>query len=200
MIRNVISTAALLSLASAASAQFYSTQAEFTSHVATPFFLDTFASVGTGSISTYSNSGSGFGYSASATNGLWGLGGILSTNTATDPLVFDFSSSPTPVTAFGGNFWGTDIDGATIPATVTFTTAGGATFSYDTSSSSSFLGYVGATPLVSVSIATSAAGVNAWPTADNVILATAVPEPGAMVLSMLGVAGLALALRRQRRI
>lgn len=155
--------------ASAARAQqFYTDETAFVAALAPAFYLEDFATLPGGSIGTTWDApgANGFGWTASAPLGLWGVAGqfIGATNTH-DLLTFTFTGNP--VTAFGGDFWGTNFADDPITAEVTFTTNTSETFSH-TVSVPTFLGFVSPVPLASVTIDATQIGVNAWPTADNV--------------------------------
>jgi hypothetical protein len=125
----------------------------------------------------------------------------LSTNTATDTIsFFGFTSG---VVGFGGNFFGSNISGLFAPGDVTLTatdTSGTVTQTIVSAVEGSFLGFVSTTGLLSATLAAvQVPGASPlWPTADNVVLASAVPEPGtyAMMLAGLGVLGF---MARRRR-
>ena len=131
----------------------------------------------------------GFGWTASSPGGLYSVPGALSTNVSGDPLVFTFTGNA--VTAFGGDFAGTDIDGNPIPAVVSFETNDGNTYS-DTFTTFSFIGFTSSTPIVSVTI--DVGTIEEWAAADNVITGV-IPEPTAA----LGLVSGGLLLLRRRR-
>lgn len=143
-----------------------------------------------------------FSYTVSAGQGLYGAGGEggdgwLSTNSGYDRLVFsNFSST---VHALGGEFFGSNLAGQFIPGTTIILTAldgTSTTYVLPESEISSFVGFVSVSPLNSVVVGTFGEGY--WPTANNLTLAAAVPEPGTygMMLGGLGVLGF---LTRRRR-
>jgi uncharacterized membrane protein YedE/YeeE len=183
-------------LSSMASAQFYTSQANFLANVAPDYYMEQFNGFSfgnplNGSQVTWNAPGAnGFGWQASAPNGLWSNPGALSTNNANDPITITFTGRP--VFAWGADIAGTDINGNPITSMVTFTTSTGATFSH-TVSTFSFIGFVSSQQLTSVLIDTTQPGTNSWPAIDNAI--TAVPEPGTMIALGLGAAAL---LRRRR--
>jgi hypothetical protein len=141
-------------------------------------------------------------YDAYASGGLYGAGAPgdywLSTNLRGSPIVFgNFSAG---VNAFGGNFFGSDITGAFFPGgNLVLTADDGSTLNYalNGTTTATFLGFVSDSALSSVSL-TNDGGLN-WPTANNVVLAAAVPEPATygMLLAGLGFVG-AMAGRRRR--
>lgn len=148
-----------------------------------------------------SRSAGAFSYTVSAGQGLYGAGeggdGWLSTNSGYDRLVFsNFSST---VHALGGEFFGSNLEGQFTPGTTIILTAldgTSTTWVLPESETSSFVGFVSTSPLNSVVVGTFGEGY--WPTANNLTLAAAVPEPGTygMMLAGLGVLG---CLTRRRR-
>lgn len=141
-----------------------------------------------------------YAYQAYAAGGLYGAGTDadhwLSTNLGLDPIVFqNFSSG---VTAFGGNFFGSDISGAYVPnASLLLTAEDGSTVTYtlDGATRTSFLGFVSDTALSSVVLSTD--GGAYWPTANNVVLA--VPEPASYGMMLAGLGCVGMIARRRRR-
>lgn len=152
--------------------------------------------------SPLSRTAGAYSYTASSVGGLYGAGvpgdHWLSNNNLLDPIVFSGFSAG--VTAFGGNFFGSDVNGQFIPNTsVTLTAMDGSTASYtlNNTTTGSFLGFVSDSPLQSVSLTSMG---TYWPTANNVTLAMAapVPEPGTYSMLLGGMALLGCAARRRR--
>lgn len=133
-------------------------------------------------------------YTVSAGQGLYGAGeggdGWLSSNSPYDRITFsNFSSA---VVGLGGEFFGSNLLGQFTPGTTIILTAldgSSTTWVLPESETSSFVGFVSASPLQSVVVGTFGEGY--WPTANNLTLAAAVPEPGTygMLLAGLGVVG-----------
>lgn len=140
-----------------------------------------------------------YNYQAYSLGAIWGAGGPsdywLSNNTRYTPIIFsNFSGG---VSAFGGNFFGSDIAGGYVPdATVLLTAVDGSTLTYTLAGATtdSFLGFVSDTPLTSVVLGTD--GGEYWPTANNVVLA--VPEPATYGMLLAGIGLLGAAARRRR--
>ena len=125
---------------------------------------------------------------------------FLSTNTATDFMTFSGFSAG--VAGLGGNFFGSNVSGRFAAGGVTLTAtdaSGTTTQTIASATESGFLGFVSNTGLLSATVTSVQPSTGfLWPSADNLVLATVVPEPGtyAMMLAGLGVLGF---MARRRR-
>jgi hypothetical protein len=197
----IFSAAALLCAAAAAQADItvYTSQADFLAAVSAPG-VDTFDDLTVDPYGDTLNRTAGtYSYNAFAADGLWGAGGAgdywLSTNRGADPIVFSGFSGG--VSAFGGNFFASDVLGQYTLGNLQLTAADGSVLSYDLNgaTTATFLGFVSSTPLSSVTLNTDGA-TGVWPTANNVVLAVPEPSTYAMLLAGLGFVGL---MSRRRR-
>lgn len=125
----------------------------------------------------------------------------LSTNNADDPITF--SSFATQPTAIGGNFFLTDFTGTPTVGTIrAVLNAGSADYSTSVSSSTNFIGFVSVnnTPITSLKLSTVGGNATQFVTANNLIIATAlpVPEPSTYLLGALASTVLAAVARRRK--
>jgi hypothetical protein len=199
----LLATAAMMLTAMAANAdiRIFTDQAAFNAAVTAPG-VDTYNDL---SVQLYPSpllrTAGAYSYNVSSVDGMYGAGTAadhwLSNNTATDPMVFaGFTGG---VSAFGGNFFGSDITGAFVPnASFTLTAADGTSVSYtlNNATTTTFLGFVADAALTSVTLTSLG---QYWPTANNLTLAMAapVPEPETYAMLLGGVALLGFARRRR---
>ena len=184
----------------------YTSQAAFNAASASPG-VDTytgFSIIGTTPSPILRTAGA-YSYTATAsTSTFFGAGTTgnpwLSTNIATDSITFNAFSAG--VSAFGGNFFGSDINGLFLAGNVTLvaTDSLGATSTQTIvgPTVTSFLGFVSNAAMTSVVLSAVQGAAPLWPTADNVTLATAVPEPGSYALLLAGLGVVGFMARRRR--
>ncbi len=205
----------------------YTTQASFLADVETGYYLETFNSLpppappqdlGNGPLPF---SGNGFSYSASATNGFFSAGSVadvwLSTNTATDSIVFNFT---TPITAVGGNFFTSDINGLFAAGDITLQLVDGSSVPPEgpfATATSTFRGFISTQTITSLTVTATQPAVGfRWPTVNDLIVGNAaddnggggggsgsstVPEPTTIaVFGLMGVAGFVARRRKLARV
>ncbi len=136
----------------------------------------------------------GIQWTASAPEGLFADLGYLSTNASGATMTFSLSPS---VQGVSGNFFGTDIQFALVPAIISVQLGDGSAYVGYSASVADFVGFYStgsAIASISVSVANVTGTESAYATVDNLYFAV-VPAPGAIAL--LGVA--CLVGRRRRR-
>ena len=127
----------------------------------------------------------------------------LATTFAAD--VITFSSFSSGLRAFGGNFFGSDVNGAFLPGqSVVLTANDGSTtrtVSLSDTTTTTFLGFIADNALTSVTLRQDGMPSTAyWVTANNVTLGmvTAVPEPETYAMLLAGLALVGYSARRRR--
>ncbi len=156
-----------------------------------------------------------FGYVANATvtdaggnfaNPFYNVGSAADTWLSTDSALatIRFTGFGANVNAIGGAFFPTSLAGVVTPASVTLVAtdlAGSVTRTLVNTSESSFWGFVSNTTLVSLTMvavnSTGTTTTNFFPAVNNLVLASAVPEPQTWALLMAGVLALGALRRRQ---
>lgn len=198
-------TAALAASVGAANAAFtvYTTSASFA------------AALGSSGTDTYNNlpidfilspltrSAGSYGYTVSTASGLYGAGTAsdawLSTNVSNETLTFNTFTGG--VKGIGGQFFGSDLNGAFLPGqTITLMAMDSlgdtAVRTITNATQTSFLGFVSNGRVVTLNVAV--AEDNAFATVNNLVLAVPEPATYAMLLAGLGVVGAVTRRRRNR--
>lgn len=144
----------------------YYNLAQFLAVLAPGYYFDNFSWLGWGTINQASYTFgpvNGFTYTASAANGLYSIAGAMSTNSLEDPLNLSFAGG-LPVTAVGGDFYGTDFNGNPMSGTTTVTLNDGTTVQL--AYPATFVGFTSVQPITAMTISTAIGG-GLWPTYDN---------------------------------
>lgn len=194
--------AALLCASATASAdiKIYTSQADFLAAVSAPG-IDTYNDL---SVAPYGPSldrtAGAYSYTVSSAGGIWGAGSPadywLSDNARTDPIFFtNFSAG---VSAFGGFFFASDVNGQFVPGgELVLGASDGSLVAYTLTNANqnSFLGFVSDSDLTTVVLMNTTDGAY-WPTANNLVLA-AVPEPATYGMFLAGLGFLGVMARRR---
>lgn len=142
-------------------------------------------------------------YRATVTNGFYQAGSVsdvwLSTNTATNPIVFNnFSAN---VQGFGGFFFGSDFSGNFLAGhsilISALTSTGNLNLTLNNTTTGTFFGFVTDGSINSVTVQAVQNGT-VWPTVNNLTLGQTVPEPGTFVTLGLGLAATLFGVRRRK--
>ncbi len=202
----LVAAAALLGLSgvSQAALTVYTTEASFNAAVMTPG-TDTFDDLGTGNYlgtAPLSRTAGSYGYNVTSDIFTAGSGGDpwLSTNAATDVIVFDNFGAG--VKAAGGLFFGSNFNGQFLAGqsvkVVATDASGSSSQTLVNTTTSTFLGFVSTGAMISLTVESVGTNVDVWPAVNNIVLASAVPEPETYALMLAGL-GLVGFLARRRR-
>jgi hypothetical protein len=143
-----------------------------------------------------------YSYSIASTEGLYFNNIFIGSDIDNDNLVVTFSGAP--VTAVGGTIYATDVFDNMLPVLISITLSNGATARYlPTSVGTAFVGFTSDTAISSLTIL--GAGAGTYLGIDNLIVGATVadtdtrnvPEPASITIMGLGLAGLAVVLRRR---
>jgi hypothetical protein len=106
-----------------------------------------------------------------------------------------FSNFRGGVSAFGGNFFASDVLGQYTVGNLFLTAMDGSVLTYSLvgATATDFVGFVSSAPLSAVTLGTD--GGNYWPTANNVVLA--VPEPATYGMLLTGLGFVGVMMRRR---
>jgi hypothetical protein len=137
---------------------------------------------------------SGFEYIISANAGFFNVGSGSDTWLSTAVPFTDLVINPTtPITAMGGYFFLTGLNGEVIPGNVTVKLDNGTSFSITNPSPTSFVGFTTFAPILSLALTPAASGIGPFVAVNDFITGAAVPEGGNSALLLgLGLAAVVL--------
>jgi hypothetical protein len=205
-----LTIAGLLGVCASAQADVvvFSSESSFLAAVTAPA-VDTFAGFPTTVLtdSPITRTAGPYSYTASSTSGFFGAGTLadpaLSTNSDSD--VITFANLSGGANAIGGLFFGTDVLGSFVSATIVLTAVdsiGNMTTETFVASPSSFIGFLSTGSIVSLLVTTATPGSFVFPTVDNLTLAIAavapIPEPETWALLVAGLGAMGYCARRRR--
>lgn len=195
---SLFALSALAAAAASASTTVYNSPASFNAVLAPGSYLETFTQGGIDSGALFSYGGGGYGYDVTADAGastVYRSGSLIGNNLPNLSLTVTFTSGN--VTAVGGQFFITNISDAFQAQSVSLNLNDGTSVTYlPTGVADSFRGFVSTVPILSLTMGAPGPG-QVYNSLDNLVVGSAVPEPGSYALMALGLAGL-MALRRQR--
>lgn len=168
-------------------ATVYEEEANFLGALASPYYLDDFNGFTYGGITTPTWDSpvvNGYSYQVSAVGGsgnLYSSTGAHSVDSAAALLKVTMTGAP--VKAVGGWFYGGDVNGAFVPATVTVALQNGFSYTFSPANDTDFVGFVADSAIASLTID---AGPDTpsplWPTLDHFYVGNPVPEPASLAL------------------
>jgi hypothetical protein len=197
----------MLAVPAFATTVLYDDKDEFLAKVETTFFFESFDQYQRGKFVSTSllleDEGKNYIVVLSAATKLYSGDGNMSTKWANDTLIMDFSQSPTPITAVGGNFWLTDKYFNDLVGFTRVILSDGTEITSENADSDYFLGFTSphgpAFTRLEFTVTGSLTNPYAWPTVDNLYVGTAIPNPESSSLLLLatGICGTGLIIRRK---
>lgn len=212
-VRPLLAAVAIGGLAANAQAALitYTNQADFLAAIETAYYQESFPTLPLDVVTSPRAFAAvnGYAFSASAPANLYGLNDqgttgnrALSTNSSVDAITLTFSGNA--VSAVGGWFYPTNINGSALTGRIDLTFSSGDSWFTTTASIGSFVGFVTSTPITSLIIEApeQACGTGeCYATLDDLILGTPKPEdaPAPATIALLGLGLFGIGLGRRSR-
>lgn len=184
----------------------FTDQASFLANVQPGYYLETFDSLPgyTDLGPSVSFSGNGFSYDATNPDGLYTttptMSGDVALSTYDSGQSITITFTGAPVTAVGGDIYGSDISGNYTAGAITMQLDDGSSITLPNPSPTSFAGFIASSPIASVTIFPEGFDPGYYATLNNLIVGvSAVPEPSNRIFGALaGLAGMGYAWRRRK--
>ena len=172
-----------LSTAASANTAIFNDETSFLSALQSGYYLEDFNNFTYG---TYYYDPLGFGPTngfsyrmSSPLRGLFSLDGKMANLESTETIIIDFTGSPSPVKAVGGNFWPTDIEGQNLAGKIDLSLSDGTQLNLTNADFTTFRGFISdGAAFTYMRISTGGGGTEiSYPTVDHLYIGQPAPAP-----------------------